>query len=336
MTGEGRPLRFLVGVIGGWTLLRAWMLWPAALPMQLAASAQAAAPSAARIVVRHDAPRPPMELVRTVSAWSPDPEGTRPLRRSLVLSVSLTTALASVVSPPSDQVSPASTAAPPLLPGTAPLLPTSLRRSRWSGSAWALLRGGTGAVGAAPVSQLGGAQAGFRINYALDAAHRVALTARVSAPLSGPGREAGLGVAWRPTRAPVTLIAEQRVSLDGGRGGPALFAIAGLNPTPVAAGFRLEAYGEAGAVKRERVEAFADGAARLTRPLGKGPLQIDFGLGAWGGAQPGAARLDIGPSLGASLPVTSHSLRLTLDWRERVAGGAKPGSGPALTVGTDF
>ena len=191
-------------------------------------------------------------------------------------------------------------------------------------------------MGAAPVSQLGGAQAGVRLSYALDAARRLALTARVSTPLQGPGRELGLGVAWRPTRAPVTLIAEQRVSLDGERGGPALFAVAGLNPTPVAAGFRVEAYGEAGAVKRDRILMFADGAARLAHPLNKGPLRLDFGVGAWGGAQTGATRLDIGPSLGASLPVAHRSLRLTLDWRERVAGGAKPGSGPALTLGTDF
>jgi hypothetical protein len=36
------------------------------------------------------------------------------------------------------------------------------------------------------------------------------------------------------------------------------------------------------------------------------------------------------------LPVRSHSLRLSLDWRERVAGNAMPRSGPALTLGADF
>ncbi len=239
------------------------------------------------------------------------------------------------IEPSSNQAGPVASEPPALLPGS-PVLLRPHGPSRWSASAWLLLREGTGAGGAVPVSQLGGAQAGVRVSYALDAARRLALTARVSAPLHGQGREAAAGVSWRPTRAPVTLIAEQRVSLDGGRGGPALFAIAGVNPTPVAAGFRIEAYGEAGAIKRTQVEAFADGAARLSRPITGGPLRVDLGVGAWGGAQRGATRLDIGPSVGASVPVARHTLRLTLDWRERVAGGAKPTSGPALTLGTDF
>ncbi|WP_204317143.1 hypothetical protein, partial [Klebsiella aerogenes] len=29
-------------------------------------------------------------------------------------------------------------------------------------------------------------------------------------------------------------------------------------------------------------------------------------------------------------------LRIALDWRQRVAGEARPGSGPALTLGADF
>ncbi len=332
MTGAGRPLRFLVGVLGGWTMLRAWMLWPVPVAIPMVARAQAA--TAAHASVARAEHISPTGLIRV--AWTKAATATpaRVLRPSVALDApSRSPVVGAAVAAATDSTTLASVA-PPLLPGTAPVLPRA--PSRWSASVWALARGGTGAIGAAPVSQLGGAQAGVRVSYALDAARRLALTARVSAPLSGPGREAALGVAWRPTRAPVTLIAEQRVPLDGGRGGPALFAIGGLNPTPVAAGFRLEAYGEAGAVKRDRIEPFADGAARVAHPLSKGPLRLDLGVGAWGGAQRGASRVDIGPSLGASVPVARHSLRLTLDWRERVAGSALPGSGPALTLGTDF
>lgn len=333
MTGAGRPLRFLIGLLGGWATLRAWMLWPVPVPFPMVVPAQAATAHAIAARIVRTVPATLLRVAWTRGETSTpnrllDPGPSSP-------AASRDSAIGATAGPiPAGTAAVTTVVPPPLLPGTAPVLAHSA--SRWSASAWALLRGGTGTIGAAPVSQLGGAQAGVRVAYALDAARRLALTARVSAPLNGQGREAAFGVAWRPTRAPVTLIAEQRVSLEGGRGGPTLFAIAGLNPTPVAAGFRVEAYGEAGAIKRDGIEPFADGAARVAHPLIKVPLRLDLGVGAWGGAQRGASRLDIGPSLGASVPVARHSLRLTLDWRERVAGNARPGSGPALTLGTDF
>jgi hypothetical protein len=29
-------------------------------------------------------------------------------------------------------------------------------------------------------------------------------------------------------------------------------------------------------------------------------------------------------------------VRLSIDWRQRIAGRARPGSGPALSIGSDF
>ena len=118
-------------------------------------------------------------------------------------------------------------------------------------------------------------------------------------------------------------------------------AVGGVNPTPVAAGFRLEAYVEAGAIARRAadggVEGFGDGAARLTRPIARvGKLRLDLGAGSWGAVQRGARRLDVGPTMGIVAPLGRKSMRLTLDWRERVAGDARSGSGPALSLGTDF
>jgi len=52
--------------------------------------------------------------------------------------------------------------------------------------------------------------------------------------------------------------------------------------------------------------------------------------------QRGAARLDIGPSLGLALPLGTRTLRLAADWRQRIAGPSRPNSGPALSLGTDF
>lgn len=165
----------------------------------------------------------------------------------------------------------------------------------------------------------------------------MALAARASAPLQGRGRELALGIDWQPTRLPLHVIAEHRIALDGGKGGPAVMVIGGVDPVPIVAGFRLEAYGQAGAIARGRIEPFVDGAVRVTRPVAHiGAARIDLGVGSWGGVQRDAARLDIGPSVAVVVPVAARNVRLTLDWRQRIAGNARPGSGPALTIGSDF
>ncbi|WP_243649986.1 MULTISPECIES: hypothetical protein [unclassified Sphingomonas] len=207
--------------------------------------------------------------------------------------------------------------------------------SRLSGSAWLLARGGP--AGTVSGGQLGASQGGLRLAYALGSQRKVALVARVATPLKGAGREAALGIEWQPTRFPVRLVAEQRFALDGGRGGATIGVIAGYGPAEVAPGIRLEAYGQAGGIARDGIEGFVDASARLTYPLGKlAGATIDIGVGAWGSAQRDAERFDIGPSLVAALPVARKTIRLTLDWRERIAGGARPGSGPALSIGSDF
>ncbi|MBD8698522.1 hypothetical protein IFT54_01705 [Sphingomonas sp. CFBP 13714] len=202
-------------------------------------------------------------------------------------------------------------------------------------SSWLLARGG--ASGTVSGGQLGASQAGVRVVYAVDAVPRLGLTARVAAPLEGRGREAALGIEWRPTRWPVRLIAEQRFVLDGGRGGPTVGVIAGYGPAEIAPGARIETYGQAGAIMRDGVEGFVDGAARVTHGVAeRGRLRLDAGVGAWVSAQRGATRGDLGPSLGLAVPLGRRSVRLALDWRQRIAGTARPGSGPALSVGSDF
>ncbi|MFT3978003.1 MAG: hypothetical protein QM688_12960, partial [Sphingomonas bacterium] len=140
---------------------------------------------------------------------------------------------------------------------------------------------------------------------------------------------------WRPTHLPVHLFVEQRIAIAGTRGGPSAGVIAGLPPTPVAAGFALDAYGQAGGIARDGGECFADGAARLMRPVGTGKARIELGLGAWGGAQRGASRLDVGPAASVVVPAV-RPIRVSLEWRERIAGGARPSSGLALSIGADL
>ena len=212
-------------------------------------------------------------------------------------------------------------------------LPPPIRR-RLAGSGWLIVRAGGEA--SAPASQLGGSQAGLRLTYPLDGAQRVAMSARVSGPLAGMGNEIALGIDWQPTRAPIHVLAEQRVAIDGDASGPMLGLVGGFGPTPVRRDLVLEGYGQAGVVARRGGGFFADGAVRAARPLGaiRG-MAINAGAGLWGGVQPGAGRLDIGPTVDLVLPFEPR-MRLAADWRQRIAGPSLPGSGPALSLGTGW
>lgn len=329
MTRAGRPLRFLGATLGGWVLLRAGMLWPTIeTPRDLIR--MFAPPAAAAVLPRselgtavtHEAPRPVLAAVRTVA---PEPGSVSPARR-VVDPAPVALALASFPSSGRDAPIEDAGAIPP------PLRPTpGDPMRRLTGSAWGIAR--QGAASSLPGGQLGGSQVGMRIAYALGASRRLALAGRISTPLEGRGAEAAVGIEFRPAHLPLRLVAEQRVGLDGARGAQALYAVGGVAPVPVAAGFRLEGYAQGGVVFRNGAQGFADGAARLTRTVSR---TFDLGVGAWGGVQPGIARVDIGPTLGISLPVARQRIRVSLDWRQRVAGHARPGSGPALSIGSDF
>jgi hypothetical protein len=333
MTG-GRPLRFLALALGGWVVIRIAVLLPEiravpaadVIPRLIAALVPDVA--ATGLAQRHAAPssghaRTSPRLVIPSPHPQPQPQPPRRLERPPEASVMI---LAARVAPDRRIDLIPSPCAPP-----APLRGTS----RLTGSAWLLVRGGP--AGTVSGGQLGASQGGMRFTYALGRHRRVALAARIAAPLKGRGREVALGVEWQPLKLPIRVVAEQRLVLDGGRGGPTVGVIAGYGPADIAPGIRIEAYGQGGVIARAGVEGFVDASARVTHRIGKiGDARIDIGIGAWGSAQRAAARFDIGPSVVATLPIARTSLRLTLDWRERLAGDARPGSGPALSIGSDF
>jgi hypothetical protein len=320
-------LRFLAATLGGWALLRTGMLWPtleAARDLAEGLSvpaAIAAVPAEAAIA----SPRPAALAAVLRSPAAAPPAAPRP-RNLTHIALGAASFLSFGRAIPIEEDEEKEGAVPPPLRPT-PVSPTA----RLTGSAWGILREGV-ATGL-PGGQLGGSQAGVRIAYGLGARQRAALTARVSAPLEGRGAEAAFGVELRPAVLPIRVFAERRVGLDGGRGATALYAVGGVDPTRIGAGFRLEAYAQGGVVIRGEAQGFADGAARVTRPVSRA---IDLGVGAWGGTQPGVSRVDVGPTIGVALPVARRSVRLSIDWRQRVAGQARPGSGPALSIGSDF
>lgn len=298
----GRPLRFLAIAISGWTAGRTVMLWPIA--EGAAAIARVIRPPATAMLARVPPVVPPAD------AAAPP----RPHR-------SAHGPVAGPVEPPAvaDRMIDASFAPVPVPSPigrtiVAPFLPVASGPSprRFAASAWMIARQGLG--GSSTSGQLGGSQLGVRGTFMIDRAARIALSARLSAPLTGVGREAAIGVDWQPLDAPLHLVAERRVALDNGRSGTALLAIAGIGPRRFAPGVAIEAYGQAGTILRDGIAPFADGAARLSFDLGRtGGVQVDAGAGAWGGAQHGAARLDLGPSIGVRLPTGQRAVRVTLD-----------------------
>lgn len=325
MSPRGRPLRFLALVVLGWTGARAGFLW-------FAPDEMADAPAPRRLMHRGEdakAVSPKATAVAvTVVARSEAPPSLRP---HLIRAHAPHAAPSELPRIAGDRHVIEEPAAPAPL---SPWLPTNpqARYDRWSGSLWLTARGSEG-LGAAPgTGQLGGGQAGARIAFVIDPAHRITLAGRLVTPLRGQGREAALALEWQPTRAPVRLMVEHRVALDRGRGGPGAGMIGGLD-TRLPGDFQLEAYAQAGGIARRRFEPYADGALRMTH---RATPALRIGAGAWGAAQREAARLDIGPTLTADLPLAGRTVRVLLDWRQRVAGDARPGSGAALTLAADF
>lgn len=340
MTGGGRPLRFLGAVAGTWVALRVAIVWQAtgSLPQAIRGVlpvARAEAPGALPVA---SAVRPgvagPEPVARRIAAAprAPRPAPVAdPIRVQMALAAMTRFGDAVVVGAAPDQT------APPGTPSAIVARPQSigLAAPRWSVSSWAIARGGVG-IGASPdAPQLGGAQGGVRVDYAIG--RGLAATGRLAVPAAGAGREVSLGVAWRPAGLPVRFVAEHRFALDRGGSGPALGVSGGVSARPLPMGFALDGYAQAGAILRRGIEHYADGSVRAARPItAAGPVVLDAGGGLWGGLQRGVARLEVGPSLGTRLPVAGRAVRLSLDWRQRIAGNARPGSGPALTVGTDF
>ena len=336
---RGRPLRFLALVTVGWVGMRVALLWPDGVPPE----------RWVRIVlpVGQDEPVPrPIAIVRPTDAIV-RPLGMRaaPTRSAVAAFAQGSIAGEAAETTPaadSDRVQLALLAlvgfgsAEPIAPQAAPILSPSMPTPsgpHMTVSLWALARPGAATGG--PV-QLGGGQAGLRVRMPVTQNGRAAVFARVATPLAGQGREAALGVEWRPFPAPVAMVVERRVALDSGRSGIGMGLIAGID-RGLAGNLTIEAYGQAGAVARDGIEPYADGAARILHPVATiGRSAIRLGIGGWGGAQREGARVDVGPSAVATVPVGQGTVRLSLDWRQRVGGNATPGSGPALTLGSDF
>ena len=215
---------------------------------------------------------------------------------------------------------------------------------RLSGDAWLYWREGSADAATPGVSSYGRSQAGAVMRYRLLSRSSLvpAAYARVTRTLEGARQEevAG-GITIRPlAQVPVSVAAEVRVTdtAAGREVRPGVFAVTQLPPLSLPLALRGEAYLQAGYVGGRFSTAFVDGQARIDRRLARmgEDEEIRVGLAVWGGAQERAARLDVGPTAALGFKLGVARARIAADYRLRVAGGARPASGPAVTFSAGF
>lgn len=222
------------------------------------------------------------------------------------------------------------------------------RKSGWSADGWLVWRSGASPLiaGGAAAPSYGGSQAGAVLRYALAPQSSLRPQAYVrgaSALGQQAERQLAAGLAIRLIPAlPVTLHGEARLTdrASGSEIRPAAFLSGGVDGVPAAGGaLMLRGYAQGGYVGGRDATFFADGSFHLERALTRdrnGDRQVLVGGGAWGGAQQGAARLDLGPSASLRFKLGDGAARVSADYRLRVAGNAEPASGAALTLSAGF
>lgn len=217
---------------------------------------------------------------------------------------------------------------------------------RWRIDGWAMVRQGSSVRGLSAVggpSAYGASQAGALLRYRLGDARADSpfLFARASQALVDGGQtELSLGMGWLPLASlPIAAYGDLRVTDGQGQRlvRPAAYLVTEFAPWRIDQRIEAEAYLQAGYVAGEFATPFVDGQARIERRMARvGDAEVRFGAAGWGGAQEGAARLDLGPSASLRFDIGDVPVRLTADYRFRLAGDAEPGSGAAVTIVSGF
>jgi hypothetical protein len=199
--------------------------------------------------------------------------------------------------------------------------------------AYSYLRAGS--AGLLGGRQYGGGQSGFIATRRLGAGNVHLMLRGAIAHSNTSERElaAGMRVFAGPART-VSLSFERRFRNDAPDAFAAYIA-GGKSDIAMPLAFRLDAFAQAGVVTGRNSTPFFDIALRARRAL---PMAgaVKIGGGLWSGGQDDAARLDIGPTIGAEIKLGAQPIRIDADWRFKIAGEARPASGPALTLSTAF
>jgi hypothetical protein len=217
-------------------------------------------------------------------------------------------------------------------------IPGARRLNFYAYSFW---RAGAFHNNAAPAAQYGGSQSGLIATYRLTAQDHPDLAAIVRVATSPrqsqnqpPENEVAIGLRWRPIKKlPVTVSAERRLRTNSADQ-TALYVAGSLDKLSLDNNVTARGFVQAGIVPDKNPNIFYDASMRLEHTLLRIPnAELHVGTGIWSGGQRGAARIDVGPSIGMNL---SKRIDISADWRFRVAGNARPGNGPAVTISAGF
>ncbi len=209
-------------------------------------------------------------------------------------------------------------------------------RQALHGGGWIVWRPDAAGQSLGTGGQLGGSQVGARLIVPLAFNDRLRASLRANAPLQRrKDYEIAPGISLRPFQGiPVELIVERRLrGAAQARDVTSIFVAGGATRQWPNGDWQTDIYAQAGMVGTQHPSLFAEGAATLRRSVGRGSA---IGLGLWGGIQPRINRLDVGPSASTMVGPQALNLRLTLDWRVRISGDARPGSGVAISMSKDF
>lgn len=230
---------------------------------------------------------------------------------------------------------------------TALLLPAAPQKpgtSPFSLYAYSFIRAGGSRGVPLGSGQYGGSQSGLIATYALSrfgtdpGKPRLAILLRGAIAHDNPAeREVALGLRWRPVRQiPVSLSVERRFR-HAREDAYSAYVAGGVSEQRLPFDFRLDTFAQAGFVSNRGGGLFFDASTRADRHVASmGAVPISAGLGLWAGGQEDVFRVDAGPSITGKIPVADTQLRISADWRFRIAGDARPASGPALTLSTAF
>lgn len=227
--------------------------------------------------------------------------------------------------------------------------PPAADSGRWSADDWLLLRDRGGDAAQAPgAASYGASQVGAVLRYRLGdgGSGNPYAYLRASFAIDAPGkdREAALGLGVRPVASlPLRALVEVRAqdsAVGPVRLRPVVAVVTELPWQDLPLQLRGEVYAQAGYAGGRDDTAFFDAQALVDRPVAEllpQASELRVGAGAWAGGQRDAARFDIGPRVTLGVDLGGHARgRIALDWRFRVGGNARPGSGPALTVASSF
>ncbi len=341
---KGQPLIIWGLLLGSWMLVRAQFMLDEVLVEKrdqpvIIAGGKAASPQLKSIDPRIDAVSPRNALPQLAISPSPVVQqlSMKPNDGQLSLFSASPDHPFGISKPaePAPKIGQAHSAPQPIVR----LRSTAKPNSRLSGDLWLFTRNSSGIVSG---TALGASQGGGRLRYRLSPGQlnkSIAASLRFATPLQGRGMEISPGLSLAVgQKLPVELIIERRIRPDqDAQDQWAILAAAGLPTTGIAYRTTVEGYAQAGIVGVKQKTPFIQiGVGAHRTMISQNNLHIKVGAGLWADQQKSTRRVDLGPELVALAKAGERPFRLSAQWRFKVSGNAKPGSGPSLSVATSF